>query len=41
MLGTLTRAQIDGLLQQSTVGRIGVHADGKTYVVPVTYVYDG
>jgi nitroimidazol reductase NimA-like FMN-containing flavoprotein (pyridoxamine 5'-phosphate oxidase superfamily) len=41
MLGTLTRAQIDAVLHQSTVGRIGVHADGKTYVVPVTYVYDG
>ena len=41
MLGTLTRAQIDAVLQQCTVGRIGVHADGKTYVVPVTYVYDG
>ncbi|HEY6957541.1 MAG TPA: pyridoxamine 5'-phosphate oxidase family protein [Candidatus Limnocylindria bacterium] len=41
MLGTLTRAQIDAVLHQSTVGRIGVHADGKTYVVPVTYVFDG
>lgn len=41
MLGTLTRAQIDAVLRQCTIGRIGVHADGRTYVVPVTYVYDG
>jgi nitroimidazol reductase NimA-like FMN-containing flavoprotein (pyridoxamine 5'-phosphate oxidase superfamily) len=41
MLGRLTRSQIDAVLRASTVGRIGVHADGKTYVVPVTYVYDG
>ena len=41
MLGTLTRKQIDEVLRRSTVGRIGVHADGKTYVVPVTYVFDG
>lgn len=41
MLGTLTRSQIDAVLHASTIGRIGVSADGKTYVVPVTYVYDG
>lgn len=41
MLGTLTRSQIGAVLRGSTVGRIGAHADGKTYVVPVTYVYDG
>jgi hypothetical protein len=23
------------------VGRIGCHAGGRTYVVPITYVYDG
>jgi len=41
MLGSLTRTQIETLLKKATVGRIGVSADGKTYVVPVTYVYDG
>lgn len=41
MLGTLTRKQIDAVLRGCTVGRIGVSADGRTYVVPVTYVYDG
>ena len=41
MLGTLTRKQIDEVLRAATIGRIGVHADGKTYVVPVTFVADG
>ncbi|MEO7296003.1 MAG: pyridoxamine 5'-phosphate oxidase family protein [Candidatus Limnocylindria bacterium] len=41
MLGTLDRDQIDRVLHAEVVGRIGVHADGRTYVVPVSYVYDG
>lgn len=41
MLGVLTRGAIARVLRESTVGRLGIHADGRTYVVPVTYVYDG
>jgi uncharacterized protein len=41
VLGTLDQKQVDHLLHSETVGRIGVHADGRTYVVPTTYVYDG
>ena len=41
MLGTLTRAQIEEVLRAGTIGRLGVTADGRTYVVPITYVYDG
>lgn len=41
MLGTLEPEQIERILHESTVGRIGMHAEGKTYVVPITYVYDG
>lgn len=41
MLGTLSEEQIDRLLRAEVVGRIGCHAAGRTYVVPVTYVYDG
>ena len=41
MLGELNRSQIDEILGSQAVGRIGCHAGGKTYVVPVTYVYDG
>lgn len=29
------------MLQQECIGRIGCHAGGVTYVVPVTYWYDG
>lgn len=41
MLGSLNKYQIDNLLRSEVVGRIGCHAGGFTYVVPVTYVYDG
>lgn len=41
MLGTLDHDQIDRVLQACAVGRIGVHSQGRTYVVPVSYVYDG
>jgi nitroimidazol reductase NimA-like FMN-containing flavoprotein (pyridoxamine 5'-phosphate oxidase superfamily) len=38
---SLTTEQIDQILRSEVVGRIGCHADGKTYVVPIAYVYDG
>ena len=41
MLGKLTDKQIDELLYLQVVGRLGCYADGKIYVVPVTYVFDG
>lgn len=41
MLGELNRAQIDQVLRGELVGRVGCHAGGQTYVVPITYVYDG
>jgi nitroimidazol reductase NimA-like FMN-containing flavoprotein (pyridoxamine 5'-phosphate oxidase superfamily) len=41
MLGVLTVEQVERVLHGQAVGRIGCHADGKTYVVPVSYAYDG
>lgn len=41
MIGVLGPEQIDLVLRSQVVGRIGVHADGRSYVVPVSYVYDG
>jgi len=41
MLGELNHTEIERLLRQSIIGRIGIHAFGRSYVVPVTYVYDG
>lgn len=37
----LTRAEVDELLKQQVVGRVGCHVDGLTYVVPLIYAYDG
>ena len=41
MIEELTRTEVDELLSEHVVGRIGCHADGLTYVVPVIYAYDG
>jgi len=41
MINELSRAEIDELLREQVVGRIGCHAGGLTYVVPVIYAYDG
>lgn len=41
MFGELQPEDIEMLLQQQLVGRIGCHAKGVTYVVPVSFAYDG
>ena len=41
MLGSLTSDEIEQVLHKQAVGRIGCHHNGRTYVVPVTYAYDG
>ncbi len=41
MIAELERAEIDELLRAQVVGRIGCHAEGVTFVVPVIYAYDG
>ena len=41
MLGKLTPVEIEEVIRQQVVGRIGCHANGMTYVVPVSYAYDG
>lgn len=37
----LDDAQIDAFLRTQMIGRIGMHADGETYVVPIIYAWDG
>lgn len=37
----LDQEQIDQVLRSEVVGRIGCYADGKVYIVPIAYVYDG
>ena len=39
MLGELNEAQIEQLLRDEVVGRIGCHSAGFGYVVPITYAY--
>jgi uncharacterized protein len=41
VIAELSRDEIDELLREQVVGRIGCHVDGLTYVVPVIYAYDG
>jgi hypothetical protein len=41
MLGTLNIRQIDQILRSELVGRLGCSSDGKVYVTPISYVYDG
>jgi hypothetical protein len=41
MIGDLTHSEIDHLLRTQQVGRLGVHGDGKIYIFPVAYGYDG
>jgi uncharacterized protein len=41
MIGKLTNEQIEEVLKNNAVGRIGCSEEGKTYVVPINYVFDG
>jgi nitroimidazol reductase NimA-like FMN-containing flavoprotein (pyridoxamine 5'-phosphate oxidase superfamily) len=41
MIEPLDDDQIDAFLRQQMIGRIGMHADCETYVVPVIYAWDG
>jgi nitroimidazol reductase NimA-like FMN-containing flavoprotein (pyridoxamine 5'-phosphate oxidase superfamily) len=41
VLGDLSSIEIENVLHENVIGRIGCHAFGRTYVVPITYAYDG
>ncbi len=41
MIGILNDSEIEEVLRHQIIGRIGCHAGGITYVVPISYVYDG
>jgi len=40
MIGRLNNEQIEQLLKENVLGRIGCNDGKKSYVVPVNYVYD-
>lgn len=41
MLGKLNITEIEEVLQEQFLGRIGCSANNITYIVPVSYAYDG
>lgn len=41
MIGKLSASKIDMVLKENILGRIGCSHEGKTYIVPTNYVYDG
>lgn len=41
MLGTLSKQEAEELLYNNMTGRVGCYRDGKVYVVPISYVFDG
>jgi nitroimidazol reductase NimA-like FMN-containing flavoprotein (pyridoxamine 5'-phosphate oxidase superfamily) len=41
MMGKLSAAEIEKLLNGEVIGRIGCYGDDDVYVVPVSYAYDG
>jgi uncharacterized protein len=40
MQGRLSPDEIERVLSAEMLGRIGCHAGGRTYVVPISYVYE-
>ena len=40
MIDNLTNEEIEEILQQNFIGRIGCHANGVTYIVPISYAYN-
>lgn len=41
MFGKLNENEIETVLKNQLIGRLGCHADNVTYVVPISYAYDG
>ena len=41
MFETLSDKQIINVVCNNIIGRLGCHSDGKTYVVPISFAYEG
>jgi nitroimidazol reductase NimA-like FMN-containing flavoprotein (pyridoxamine 5'-phosphate oxidase superfamily) len=41
MFGKLKPEEIESLLHSQLIGRIGCHWENTTYIVPISYVYNG
>ena len=40
MFGKLTTEQIEEVLQTQCVGHLACHAEGQTYLIPISYAYE-
>jgi hypothetical protein len=41
MFGKLSSIEIEEVLTQQIIGRIACHANDMSYIVPISYAYDG
>ncbi|MDP4261391.1 MAG: pyridoxamine 5'-phosphate oxidase family protein [Bacteroidota bacterium] len=41
MIGKLSPEEIEKLLKKQVMGHIACYAEGKSYIIPVSYAYDG
>jgi uncharacterized protein len=41
MFGNLNEEEIENVLHSQLLGRIGCHGNNSTYIVPISYAYDG
>ena len=41
MIDEMKSQEIEALLKSQIIGRLACHADGVTYIVPMSYAYDG
>ena len=41
MFGILTNDKIEKVIKENVIGRIGCNNNGKTYILPISYAYDG
>lgn len=41
MFGILDNSKIERVLKENVIGRLGCYGDGKMYILPISYAYDG
>ena len=41
MFGILDNSKIEKVIKENVIGRLGCYGDGKMYILPISYAYDG
>ncbi len=41
MFGILSNDKIEDVIKRNVIGRLGCNDNGKTYILPISYAYDG